>query len=85
MLWGRCKHTTAALSEDALPSLARAPTPARMAAARNSDSAMKKDQVCASGGGMLLALQYIATYSASVGTPAHAKCSITLMINSSDA
>ena len=66
----RGERTTAALSEDALPSLARAPTPASMAAARKSESAMKKDQVTASGGGMLRALQYVATYSASVGIPA---------------
>lgn len=73
------KPTTAARSEEALPSFARAPTPAKIAAARKSDSAMKNDHVWASGGGMLLALQYVATYSASVGTPAHNVSLLTLL------
>ena len=71
--------TTAARSEEALPSFARAPTPAKIAAARKSDRAMKKDQVWASGGGMLLALQYVATYSASVGIPAHDVSLLTVL------
>ena len=43
---------------------------------------MKKDQVWASGGGMLLALQYVATYSASVGIPAHNIGLLTMLRNS---
>jgi hypothetical protein len=62
-------HTSAALWEEALPSLALAPTPARMAAARKSDRAMKKDQVTASGRAMPRALQYMPMYSSSLGTP----------------
>ena len=40
---------------------------------------MKKDQVWASGGGTLLALQYVATYSASVGIPAHDITLLTML------
>ncbi len=63
-------RTEAARSEEALPSFARAPTPAKMAAARNSESAMKNDHASALGGAMPLALQYAAMYSLSLGTPA---------------
>jgi hypothetical protein len=44
-----------------------------MAAARNSDSAMKNDHTSAVGAAMPLTLQYAAMYSFSVGNPAHVR------------
>jgi len=59
-----------AILEDALPWRARAPTPARIAASRNSDSARKKARAGGSGGGTPRAAAYLATSCSSAGTPA---------------
>ena len=64
------RRTALALADEALPRRARAPTPARMAAARNSDSARKNAQMTGSGSGTPRAWQYAARYSRSLGTPA---------------
>ena len=53
----RGRLTAAAREEEALPSLARAPTPAAMAAILNRPSATKKHQSWGSGTDVPLALQ----------------------------
>ncbi len=65
----RGRDTWCAILEDALPCRARAPTPARIAASRNSDSARKKASDGGSGGGIPRAAAYFATSCCSLGTP----------------
>ena len=52
-----------------MPCLARAPTPAKIAASRNSDSARKNARTDGSGAEIPRAAAYRATSCSSLGTP----------------